>query len=149
MIKNQIKQDLILALKNKDSLRINILRYILSKFQLEEITKKRALNEDEEVLIIKKILKELEETLKAAEAGQRISIIKQTQEEIETLKKYLPKQLSEEELKRAIEEIIEVNQEIFQKNPKALIGISLKKLNTVADTKKIISLVNEIITKKQ
>lgn len=147
MIKNQIKTDLINALKNKDNKQVNILRYILSKFQLQEIDKKQELTEEEEIGILRKIIKELSETLESAQKAGRQEIVDKTEFELLIVKKYLPQELSHEQLEEEIKKIVEKNQELFQKNPKALIGVCIKELKTKAETSKIINILNSVINR--
>jgi len=102
MIKDKIKQDQVTALKNSDPARVNILRYILSKIQIQEINAQKDLTEDEAMNVLRKIAKELRESLDAAEKANRAELIKQAKSELEIVSSYLPKELSDEELKKEV-----------------------------------------------
>ena len=144
MIKQTIKQDQIQALKTGDQTRLNILRYILAKIQNQEIAKQKELTDDEVVAILQKQIKEIHESLEAAEKAERQELIAQSKSELEIVFAYLPKQLSDDELKKAIEKIIKDNQELYQKNSKAIIGTCIKQLKSKADTSRIISALSSL-----
>lgn len=144
MIKQTIKQDQVAALKDGDQARLNILRYILAKIQNQEIAKQKELNDEETTAVLQKQVKELKETLEAAEKANRAELIAQAKTELAIVGGYLPKQLSDEELKKEVEKIVSENQELYQKNPKAIIGTCMRQLKSKADSSRIISLLNLI-----
>ena len=144
MIKDQIKRDQLQALKNKDQARVNILRYILSKIQNKEIETQKALIESEEIAVLQKIKKELNESLASGEKAGRQELITQAKTELAVVSSYLPPELSEEQLKKEVEKLIAQNQELYQKNPKALIGLCIKNLKNVADSSRIIAVLNSL-----
>lgn len=146
MLKQQLKNDLVVALKEKDEKRVSILRFVLSRIQNEEINKQKELTDNEVILILQKVKQELEEEKEAAIKAKRSDLQQKPEEEINTILPYLPKPLSDEELKQEIKKLIEKNKELWQKNPKALIGICIKALKTKAETKRIIELINSFQT---
>ena len=130
MIKENIIRDQILALKNHDQQRLSILRYILAQIKNKEIDKKPSnaaasreksdLTEEETISVLRKIAKELHESIEAAKLGKRDDLVLENQKQLEVVTAYLPKELSDEELKKEIEKIIEKNKELYDKNPKAV-----------------------------
>ena len=146
MTKNRLKQDQIAALKTGDQARLNILRYILAKIQNQEIAKQKELTDEEINQVLQKQVQELNESLEAAKKAGREELIQQAKTELKIVSFYLPKQLSDEELKKEIETIIKNNQELYQKNPKAIIGICICQLQSKADSKRIINIINTLTT---
>jgi len=146
MIKNKLKNDLLSALKEKDEKRISILRFALSRIQNNEINKQKELTDEEIILILQKIKQELEEAKEAAIKAKRTDLEEKANKEINIILPYLPKPLSDEELKQEIKKLIEKNKELWQKNPKALIGVCVKALKTKAETKRIIEVINLLQT---
>lgn len=142
MIKDKIKTDQLQALKNKDSARVNILRYILSKIQNQEINTQKELTEEEGINTLRKIAKELKESLEAAQKANRQELVNQAKAELEIVSAYLPKELSDEELKKEVEKVISQNQELYNKNPKAIMGVCIKSLKSKADSSRIINILN-------
>ena len=142
MIKDKIKTAQLQALKNKDQARVNILRYILSKIQNQEINTQKTPTEQEEIDIIRKISKELKESLEAAEKANRQDLINQAKLELDIVSSYLPKELTDDQLKKEVEKLIVQNQELYNKNPKAIMGVCIRTLKSKADSSRIIAILN-------
>jgi uncharacterized protein YqeY len=147
MLKNQLKNDLLSALKEKNEKKVSILRFVLSRIQKEEIDKQKELTDEETLLILQKIKQELEEAKEAAQKAKRKDLETKANEELNIILPYLPKPLSDEELKQEIQKIIEENNNLWQKNPKSLIGICVKSLKAKAETKRIIEVINLLMKK--
>ena len=129
-------------MKTGDQARLNILRYILAKIQNQEIAKQKELTDEEVITVLQKQVKELKESLQAAEKAGRQELVVQSKSELKIVSAYLPQQFSDEQLKKEVEKIIAQNQELYQKNPKAIIGICVKQLKSRTDTQKIINIIN-------
>jgi len=94
------------ALKGKEKLKLSTLRMIRAEIKNAEISKKDKLTEDEVIRIIAHNLKKLEESLDIFTKGQRPELADKAKKEIEIVKKYLPEQLSEEEVGKIVKETI-------------------------------------------
>jgi uncharacterized protein YqeY len=145
MIKQKIQENIITALKSKDEKTLSVLRYLSSQIHNKEIDKKQDLSNEEVIQLIRKQIKDLKEAILMFQRGDRQDLVCQNQEQIKILSSYLPAELSDEQLKREIKKIIEVNKNICKQNPKALMGICIKTLKSKADPKRIIGLFNQII----
>ena len=93
------------ALKGNEKLKLSTLRLIRAAIKNAEISKKGKLTEDEVIGIVANNLKKLEESLDIFTKGQRPELADKAKKEIEIVKKYLPEQLSEEEIKKIVGEI--------------------------------------------
>lgn len=125
MLKEQIRKDLNSALKEKKELEVSVLRllraaifnkekakrYKISKekpeAKKEEIEKESELTNEEVMEVISSEIKKRKETILEFEKGKREDLAKKEKEEIEILQKYLPEQLSEDEIKKLAKETIE------------------------------------------
>jgi len=103
-MRERILNDLKGAMKNQNKEVLSVLRMVKGAMQLEEINKKRELNDDEVIGIIAKQIKTRKESIVEFEKGNRSDLIEQTKKEIEILESYMPEQLSEEEINKAIDE---------------------------------------------
>jgi len=101
-----IFNDMKKALKGNEKLKLSTLRLIRAAIKNAEITKKDKLTEDEVIGIITNYLKKLEDSLDLFIKGQRPELADKAKKEIETVKKYLPEQLSEEEVEKIVKETI-------------------------------------------
>lgn len=108
-MRQRILNDLVQAMKNQDKISLPVIRSIKSAIQMEEINVKHELNDDEVITIISKQIKTRKESIVEFEKGNRQDLIDATNKEIEILEKYLPEQLTEEEIiniiNKAFEEI--------------------------------------------
>ncbi|HDP36406.1 MAG TPA: GatB/YqeY domain-containing protein [Candidatus Atribacteria bacterium] len=101
-----IFNDMKKALKENEKLKLSTLRLIRAAIKNAEISKKDKLTEDEVIGIVNSNLKKLEESLDMFTKGQRPELAEKAKKEIEIVKKYLPEQLSEEEVEKIVKETI-------------------------------------------
>ena len=103
-MKNKILEDLKLAMKAQDKEKLSVVRMVKGAIQMEELNKKRELNDDEVIAIISKQIKSRKEAIVEFEKANRNDLIDQNQKEIEILNTYMPEQLSDEEVNKVIDE---------------------------------------------
>lgn len=144
MLKDKIQQDLITALKAKDEVTLSTLRFLQSALKNKQIEKREDLTDEEVIGVIRKQVKELSEAAEMFKKGGREDLVAQNEAQIEVLKKYLPAEISDEELKSEIEKIMAENKEVYEKNPKAIIGVVMGALKSKADPKRIMQELNSI-----
>src|SRR4030042_7056591 len=101
-----IFNDMKVALKENEKLKISALRLIRAAIKNTEISKKDKLTEDEIIGIISNHLKKLEESLDLFIKGQRPELADKAKKEIKIIKEYLPEQLSEEEVAKIVKDTI-------------------------------------------
>lgn len=102
---NTIKNEIISALKEKNTLKVQTLREIKGSVDLEHINKKVDITDELVIDILSRGIKTRKESIQEFEKGNRLDLIDKTNKEIELLKKYLPEQLTKEELEKIIEEV--------------------------------------------
>ncbi|MDD3305129.1 MAG: GatB/YqeY domain-containing protein [Bacilli bacterium] len=102
----KLTQDMIDAMKAKDKEKLSVIRMVKGVVQLEEINKKQKLEDDDIIAIISKQIKMRKESIEEFKKGNRDDLVVQTESEVEILNKYMPTQLTEEELETIIDEII-------------------------------------------
>ncbi len=100
-----IKNEIISALKEKNTLKVQTLREIKGSVDLEHINKKVDITDELVIDILSRGIKTRKESIQEFEKGNRLDLIDKTNKEIELLKKYLPEQLTKEELEKIIEEV--------------------------------------------
>ena len=101
-----IFNDMKKALKGNEKLKLSTLRLIRAAIKNAEISKKDKLTKDEVIGIVANNLKKLEESLDIFTKGQRPELADKAKKEIEIVKKYLPEQLSEEEVEKIVKATI-------------------------------------------
>ena len=109
----EIKQDMYAAMKSKDKVKATILRSLLSNLKKIEIEKKEPIAEPEYLSIVKKMVKQLKESIDVYIQAGRIELAEKEKSELSIIEAYLPKQFSEKEILELIKNIIS---EISAKN---------------------------------
>lgn len=114
MLKQQIQNDTKQAMKAGDSFSVGVLRMLSSAIALKEkdlkykqkLEKEPELSDEQVVEVLSSEIKKRKDAIALYEKGNRPELAQKEQKEIEVLKKYLPEQLSEEEIKKLVEESI-------------------------------------------
>ena len=101
---DNLSKEIMDALKNKDTTRLNVLRLVKGAIQLEHINNNRELDDSLFIDVIAKQIKERNESIEEFKKGNRQDLVDKTMEEIKVLEEYLPPQLSEEEVDKVITE---------------------------------------------
>lgn len=104
-MKENIQKDFINAMKSKDKQTLEVIKLLKGAIQNEEIVKKRELNDEEIISIVVKQVKMRKDAIVEFEKANREDLIKSYQFEIDVLNKYLPKQLSIEEVNTILDEV--------------------------------------------
>ena len=103
-MRERILNDLVSAMKNKDKETLAVLRMVKGAIQLEEINKKQELNDEDVIAVLSKQIKTRKESMLEFEKAGRNDLLEQTSKEVEILNKYMPEQLSEEEVLKVIDD---------------------------------------------
>lgn len=106
-MKERLTNDLKTAMKEQNKELLSVLRMVKGAIQMEEIKVKHELTDDEVIAIIGKQIKTRKESIIEFEKGNRNDLIEKTKQEIDMLNVYMPKQLTEEEIKQEIEKVFE------------------------------------------
>jgi uncharacterized protein len=131
-IKNQVVE----AMKARETERLNVLRGLLSSFTNEAVAKKRKPDEeltDEEVLgVISRAVKQRKDSIEQFEKGGRNDLAEVEKGELKILETYLPAQMSREEVSEYVKKKqADLNLPLDKKNQ--LMGIIMKELKGKAD----------------
>jgi len=107
MLKDKLKQDSFNALKNRDNRRVDVLRFLISLIDKKELQlPPDSINETDEIGVLQKELKNKEESKEMFAKAKRNDLVEQLDYEIEIVKEYLPRALTEEELILMVEESV-------------------------------------------
>ena len=146
MLRQKLQDDSILALKAGDKTKLNVLRFILALVKNKEIDKQSELNDEETMVVLRKVIKELKESVEAFEKGGRKELLEDSKKQLEIALVYLPAEIGDDELKKEIERVIKENQAVFDNNQKAIIGICMKQLKSKADPGRIMKTLQTFLT---
>ncbi len=99
MLKTTVFEQLKQAMRDKDVLSKGVLTLLKSALDLAEKEKGASLTEDEEVSIVNREIKQTNQALEGAQKAARQDLIEKEEAKLMLLKTFLPKQLSEDEVK--------------------------------------------------
>ena len=112
--------------------------------QLEKINKKRDLNDEEVVAVISKQIKMRNDSIAEFEKAGRTDLVEQNKKEVELLSKYMPEQLSIEEVNQIIDEAIDKIKPTSSKD----MGLIMKEVSPKLKGRADMGQVNSIIREK-
>jgi hypothetical protein len=105
-IKTDLENIMRAAMKSGDAVRKDTLRLALSAIKLAEVEAKKELDDEGVLAVLQKEVKSRRESIADAEKANRQDLVDAANAEIAVLEEYLPQQLSTEELKSIIGEVI-------------------------------------------
>jgi len=106
-MKDKIKADSVTALKNRDNVRVGVLRYLLSVIEKRELQLPPGqMTEAVEIAVLRKELKDKQEAREMFVKGNRDDLVKEADYEIGVVKEYLPVEMTDEELEKIIDEAV-------------------------------------------
>ena len=144
---NKIKNDLKTAMKSGDKEKLNPLRNLVSKIKMKEIEKGQNLTDEECLKVCISAAKQIKESIVQFERGGRIDLSENEKKELKIIEKYLPEQLSEDEVLKTIKEIINQTGSSSPSDMGKVMGAAMSTLGGQADGKIVQKLVLKELTK--
>ncbi|MEK9628216.1 MAG: GatB/YqeY domain-containing protein [Nitrospinota bacterium] len=105
-LKEKLLSDMKEAMKSKDSVKLGTVRSVISAIKNQEIDSKKEATEEEILALVTKEVKKRKEAAALYEKGDRPELKDKEIQEMEILQTYLPEQVSEEVLRKRIQEVI-------------------------------------------
>ena len=100
-----VTNDLTAAMKEQDKFTLSVLRMLKSALQMEKISKKHDLSDDEVITVIKRQVKTRKDSMEEYKKYNKEEEVNNLAKEIEILNAYLPAELSDEDINKALDEI--------------------------------------------
>ena len=149
-LEQKIMSDLKTAMLAKDAKALRSLRAIKAAILLAKTSEGAGgeLKEDDEIKLLQKLVKQRKDSLEIYQQQNRTDLAQKEQEEIEIIEKFLPKQLSADELKAGISSVIIEVGATSPADMGKVMGVATKKLAGKADGKTISALVKELLSNK-
>ncbi len=114
-LKERLKEDMKAALKAKDKEKLSVIRMLQALIKNAEIDKRGELTDEEIISLLQKYAKQRRESIEMYEKGGRQDLVEKEKRELEIVEGYLPKQMSEEEIRELVAEVIK---EVGASSPK-------------------------------
>ena len=139
----QLEKDMIEAMKAHEKEKLTVIRMVKAALKQEQIDHKKEINDDLLIDVVNKQIKMRKDSIAEFEKGARQDLVDATQAEIDILMKYLPEQLSKEEVEKIINEIFEEVKPEGQKDMGKVMKEAQGKLKGKADMKEVSSIIKE------
>ena len=142
-MREKILTDLKEAMKAQDKELLTVIRMVKSAIQMEELKVKHPLTDDEVIAIISHEIKTRKESIKEFEKGNRSDLIDKTNGEIERLKRYMPEQMSDEEIQVVLDEAFSKINPIGPSDMGKIMGLVTPQLKGKADLSQVSQMIRE------
>ena len=107
MLEEKILSDYKEAMKARDAFKSSVLSFLRADVINVQVSKKKnALDDSEVIAVIKKQIKQRQDSIEQFTKGERLEMAQKEKKELELLKTYLPPELSADEIKKIIEESV-------------------------------------------
>lgn len=106
-LKEKLSEDMKLALKSGEKLKLSTLRMLLSAIRYAEIEKKAELKDEDVLEVVSHEIKKRRESIEEYKKGNRPDLVEKEEAEAKILEGYLPPQLTEEEIEACVKEAID------------------------------------------
>ncbi|RMD50432.1 GatB/YqeY domain-containing protein [Candidatus Parcubacteria bacterium] len=146
MLYKQIQDDLKTAMKEKDLQTVEVLRLLWSSLKNKAIEMKRELEDAEVIAVIKSDAKKIEDSMRSFIDGKREDLAEKARNELIILKQYLPPEMSDEELKQKINDIL--TPELTKDFGRAM-GKVMSELKGLVDGGRVRKMLEAILSEKQ
>ena len=147
MLKESIEKDLIEAMKSHDEEKLSVLRMLKSALQNKEIEKKQDLDDGNVLSLIQSQIKSRRDSITMYKQGGRDELAQKEQKEIDFLTRYLPAQMSDDEIKAEVEKAISETGATQMSDMGKVMGNIIPKLKGKADTSQVSQIVKAKLSK--
>lgn len=146
-LETQIQKDIMAAMKEKDTVRLNAVRSIKSAILLAKTSEggSKELTDSDIIKLIQKLAKQRNESAEQYKAAGRDELADNELAEAKVLETYLPAQLSETELETKIREIIAQTGASKPSDMGKVMGVATKQLAGLAEGKMISMIVKKLL----
>ena len=140
---DQLQEELKIALKAGEKAKMMGLRNIIGKIKAAQIDKGETLTYEESLKILKTAAKQLKESLDQYQKGGRDDLAEKEAFELTLLEKYLPEQLSEEQIRQTVKNIVKNTGAGSMLDMGKVMGATMQELAGSADGKIVQKIVQE------
>ncbi len=144
-LEKKVLEELKNAMRAKDRVALEALRAIKSAILLEKTSGKGELTEEGELKLLQKLVKQRKESAQIYRQQNRSDLAEVEEGQAAVIEKFLPKQLSEEELEPVIKKIIEETGASTIKDMGRVMGTATKQLAGKADNRTISTIVKRLL----
>lgn len=140
-----LNDDMKTAMKAKDKETLQVIRMLKASIQNEQIKKGADLNEEEELTVLSREMKQRRDSLTEFEKADRTDLAEKVKGEIAIVEKYLPAQLDEAEIRQIVAGAIEKTGASSPKEFGKVMGAVMPQVKSKADGNQVNAIVKELL----
>ncbi len=140
-----LNEDMKQAMRAKDKETLQVIRMLKASIQNEQIKKGQDLNDEEELTVLSREMKQRRDSLTEFEKADRTDLAEKVKKEIVIVENYLPAQLSEEEIRAIVQEAVTNTGATSPKEFGKVMGAVMPKVKGKADGNQVNAIVKELL----
>jgi uncharacterized protein YqeY len=141
-LNDRLNEDMKQAMRSQDKFRLSVIRMVRSSIKNIEIDQRKTLDDQEVLDVLNREIKQRRDSLQEFEKAGRQDLVDQMAKELDILTAYMPKQLSEDEVKVIVQQTIQEVGASSKADMGKVMGALMPKVKGLADGK----LVNQIVS---
>ena len=145
-LEEKLRNDMKDALKTGQKEKLSTLRTALAQVKDERIKKRTDLSDEDIIAVLMRAVKSRKDSIEMYKQGGRQDLVDKETAELEVLQSYLPEQMSEEEIKKVIAEIVESSGAADMKDIGKVMGPVMAKLKGKADGKLVQQIARSLLS---
>lgn len=142
-LQDQLLAEMNKAAKARDRIKLSTIRLIRSAIKNKEIEKRKPLEDEEIFKVISSMIRQRGESIQLFRKGGREDLVKKEEAELMILQSFLPEQLSEEQIKKLIDEVLKETEATTFKDMGKVMRTLMPKIAGRADGAKVNQMVRE------
>jgi hypothetical protein len=136
-IDKKVNDEMVLAAKAKDKVRLSAIRMIKTGIHNKEIDLKRKMNEAEFLQLLSTMVKQRKDSIDQFQKGGRTDLVEKEAAELKVIQEFMPEQMSEEDVDREIEMVIKEVGAVGIKDMGKVMKVLMPKLTGKTDGKMV------------
>ncbi len=145
-LKTRLQNDLKTAMKEKDSFKRDVIRFVMSAIKQIEVDERKELSDADIEAILVKQIKQRNDAIEQFRDGGREDLVEKNEKELQILRSYLPEPMSDEEVKTVLEEIIAQTGAEGMKDMGKVMGAAKAKIGSRAEGRVINQIAKELLS---
>ena len=144
-LKAKLQADLKTAMKEKDTFKRDVIRFVMSAIKQIEVDERKELSDEDIEAILVKQIKQRNDAIEQFKKGGRDDLVEKNEKELKILKSYLPEPLSEDEIREVLKEIIAQTGAKSIKDMGKVMGVAKSKIGSRAEGRVINQIAKELL----
>ncbi|RUM44300.1 MAG: GatB/YqeY domain-containing protein [Hydrogenimonas sp.] len=144
-LKAKLQADLKTAMKEKDTFKRDVIRFVMSAIKQIEVDERKELSDADIEAILVKQIKQRNDAIDQFKDGGRDDLVEKNEKELEILRSYLPEPMSDDEVREILKEIIAETGAEGMKDMGKVMGAAKAKIGSRAEGRVINQIAKELL----